>query len=109
MVIERVGPPVAGARFQPRDLVPAVRALVGIGILGERRGHFWRLLASGVTRGHHALRRAFMFAIQGEHLIRYTEETVIPRIERALSDVRAAPQPRVRRPVRVRLPIAQRS
>jgi radical SAM superfamily enzyme YgiQ (UPF0313 family) len=106
-VIERVGPPVAGARFQPRDLMPAARAIMGIGILGERRGHFWRLLARGLGRGHHALRRAFMFAIQGEHLIRYTEETVVPRIERALAQVRQTPQSRVRRPVTVRLPIAQ--
>ncbi len=106
-VIERVGPPVAGARFQPRDLMPAARAIMGIGILGERRGHFWRLLARGLGRGHHALRRAFMFAIQGEHLIRYTEETVVPRIERALAQVRDTPQSRVRRPVTVRLPIAQ--
>ncbi|MGH7439157.1 MAG: B12-binding domain-containing radical SAM protein, partial [Polyangiaceae bacterium] len=98
-VIERVGPPVAGARFQPRDLVPAARAIMGIGVLGSRRRQFWRLLAHGSTKGHHALRRAFMFAIQGEHLIRYTDETVVPRIERALSEVRAAPQPRVRRHV----------
>jgi len=106
-VIERVGPPVAGARFQPRDLAPAARAIVRIGILGERRGHFWRLLARGLRRGHHALRRAFMFAIQGEHLIRYTEETVVPRIERALAEVRQTPQPRVQRTAAVRLPIVQ--
>ncbi len=106
-VIERVGPPVAGARFQPRDLMPAARAIMGIGILGERRGHFWRLLARGLGRGHHALRRAFMFAIHGELLIRYTEETVVPRIERALAQVRETPQSRVPRPVTVRLAIVQ--
>jgi radical SAM superfamily enzyme YgiQ (UPF0313 family) len=104
-VIERVGPPVAGTRFQVRDLAPAARAIVRIGILGERRGHFWRLLGRAVGRGHHAVRRAFMFAIQGEHLIRYTEETVIPRIERALAQVRAM-QPQRRRAV-VHLPVAQ--
>jgi len=106
-VIERVGPPVAGSRFQPRDLAPAARAIVRIGILGKRRRHFWTLLARSLRRGHHAVRRAFMFAIQGEHLIRYTEETVVPRIERALAQVRATPQPRVRRIATVRLPIAQ--
>jgi hypothetical protein len=106
-VIERVGPPVAGSRFQPRDLVPAARAIVRIGLLGERRGHFWSLLAHALRRGHHAVRRAFMFAIQGEHLIRYTEETVVPRIERALAQVRESPEPRVRRPAAVRLPIVQ--
>ena len=106
-VIERVGAPVAGSRFQPRDLAPAARAIVRIGILGERRGHFWRLLARSLRRGHHAVRRAFMFAIQGEHLIRYTEETVLPRIERALRQVREDPVPRARRPATVRLPIVQ--
>ncbi|HEY6460879.1 MAG TPA: B12-binding domain-containing radical SAM protein, partial [Polyangiaceae bacterium] len=88
-VIDRVGPPVAGARFQPRDLAPAARAIVRIGIFGERRRHFWRLLGRSLHRGHHAIRRAFLFAIQGEHLIRYTEETVVPRIDRALTRVRA--------------------
>jgi radical SAM superfamily enzyme YgiQ (UPF0313 family) len=106
-VIERVGRPVAGANFQPRDLAPAARAIVHIGILGERRWHFWRLLARSLRRGHHAVRRAFMFAIQGEHLIRYTEETVVPRIERALAQVRESPEPRVARHVNVRLPIVQ--
>jgi hypothetical protein len=40
-------------------------------------------LRAACGRGHHALRRAFMFAIQGEHLIRYTDETVLPRIDLA--------------------------
>ncbi len=105
--VETVGAPTAGGRFQPRDLAPAARAILHIGILGERRLHFWRLLASGLRRGRHALRRAFMFAIQGEHLIRYTDETVLPRIDGALAEVREAPVTKARRPATVRLPIAQ--
>jgi radical SAM superfamily enzyme YgiQ (UPF0313 family) len=104
--VETVGPPAAGGRFQARDLAPAARAVVGIGILGERRAYFWRLLASGLRRGHHALRRAFTFAIQGEHLIRYTDETVVPRIDRALAEVLGAPERQARRKATVRLPIA---
>ena len=104
-VIDRVGPPVAGTQFQVRDLAPAARAILRIGIVGARRTHFWRLLARAMPRGHHALRRAFMFAIQGEHLIRYTEETVLPRLNQTLQEVRETVRPPSKRRVPVRLPL----
>ena len=33
----------------------AARATVGIGILGKRRWHFWRLLAGALRRGQHGV------------------------------------------------------
>ena len=104
-VIDRVGPPVTGTQFQVRDLAPAARAIVRIGILGARRTHFWRLLARAMPRGHHALRRAFMFAIQGEHLIRYTEETVLRRLDQTLQEVRETVRPIPKRRAPVHLPL----
>jgi radical SAM superfamily enzyme YgiQ (UPF0313 family) len=104
-VVTMVGPPLGGGRFQVRDLVPAARAILYIGILGRRQRHFWGLLRQASGRGHHALRRAFMFAIQGEHLIRYTEETVVPRIDRELHQIRRTPRATPARSKTVRLPM----
>ncbi|HEX8793111.1 MAG TPA: DUF4070 domain-containing protein, partial [Polyangiaceae bacterium] len=101
-----IGKPVAISRVTIDDLVITARAVARIGILSARRKHFWRLLARAATRGSHALRRAITFAVQGEHLIEYTEHTVLPRIEHALRQTpREAPHERERRRV-VRLPIA---
>lgn len=105
-VVERIGKPIATSRVTIDDLVITARAVARIGILSARRKHFWRLLARATTRGSHALRRAITFAVQGEHLIEYTEHTVLPRIEHALRQTpREAPHERERRRV-VRLPIA---
>jgi radical SAM superfamily enzyme YgiQ (UPF0313 family) len=63
------------------------RALVGIGLRGPRRWHFWKLLLRAARRGPRAFVRAVTLAVLGEHLIRYTHEVVIPRIDQALADV----------------------
>jgi hypothetical protein len=56
--------------------------------VSSRRRYFWRLLAAGIRRaGLPAVPRAITFAILGEHLIRYTEEEVLPRLDRALAEV----------------------
>jgi radical SAM superfamily enzyme YgiQ (UPF0313 family) len=68
------------------------RAVWGIGLTGPRRGHFWRLLWAGLRRGRVAVPRAVTLAIVGESLIRYTEEVVLPRLDRALEAVPALPQ-----------------
>jgi radical SAM superfamily enzyme YgiQ (UPF0313 family) len=82
------------AHFPPaptRDgaLASFARAIVGIGLRGPRRRHFWKLLARAATRGPRAFVRAITLAVLGEHLIRYTREVVIPRIDRALADIHA--------------------
>ena len=68
------------------------RAVWRIGVLGRRRRHFWRLLAKGIRGGLPGLSRAVTFAILGEHLVRYTEEEVLPRLDRALAEIGAAAQ-----------------
>jgi radical SAM superfamily enzyme YgiQ (UPF0313 family) len=65
-----------------------VRAIWYVGFVSPRRRLFWRLLARAVVRGAGRIRSAVTHAIQGEHLIRYTRELVIPRLERALAEIK---------------------
>jgi len=88
--------------LQPGDLATFVRILFGLGVRSPRRRHFWRLLYKALRRPQ-AFAKAMSIAVQGEHLIRYTREDVLPRIERALQDLsaegprRANPRPAVPR------------
>ena len=76
------------------DAIPVfLRILVGMGLLSPRRSLFWRLFFKAVRRPH-AFARAMSIAVQGEHLIRYTREDVLPRINQALAELAAE---RVRR------------
>jgi radical SAM superfamily enzyme YgiQ (UPF0313 family) len=67
------------------------RAVWGIGIAGPRRRHFWRLLVRSLGLGRAAFARAVTLAVLGEHLIRYTDEVVLPRLDEALD--RMTPEP----------------
>jgi radical SAM superfamily enzyme YgiQ (UPF0313 family) len=69
-----------------------VRAVWRIGILGPRRGQFWRLVASGLRHGAAGLSHAVLLSILGEHLIRYTYEVVLPRLDGSLAAARAEPE-----------------
>jgi radical SAM superfamily enzyme YgiQ (UPF0313 family) len=65
------------------------RILIGVGILSPRRLLFWRLFFKSVSRPY-AFAKAMSLAVQGEHLIRYTQEDVLPRIDEALAELAAA-------------------
>jgi radical SAM superfamily enzyme YgiQ (UPF0313 family) len=67
------------------------RAAVGIGVSSRRRARFWRLLGQGLRRGFPGFARAVTLAILGEHMIRYTEEVVLPRLDAALQALPVAP------------------
>jgi radical SAM superfamily enzyme YgiQ (UPF0313 family) len=67
-------------------LLMFVRIVWALGILSPRRVHFWRLFALGVRRPH-TFARAVTLATQGEHLLRYTEEDVLPRLDSALAQL----------------------
>jgi hypothetical protein len=75
------------------SLSALARAVWRLGILGPRRGLFWRLVARGLRRGTDLLPRAVTFAIVGESLIRYTEEVVLPRIDASLAELEAGAVP----------------
>jgi radical SAM superfamily enzyme YgiQ (UPF0313 family) len=78
--------PLTAVPLRPGAVTTFLRALWRLGVVGSRRRYFWRLLATGVRRaGLLAIPRAVTLAILGEHLIRYTEEEVLPRLDRALA------------------------
>jgi radical SAM superfamily enzyme YgiQ (UPF0313 family) len=72
--------PVPSGRVRKGGVRIALRALSHLGILGRRRRHFWRLILAALRRSPRFLPWAIEKAIQGEHLIRYTHEHVVPRI-----------------------------
>jgi len=85
-----------------QNLKTFARALVGIGVVSPRRRHFWRLLWRTARRAPHNFSWAVGKAVMGEHLIRYTNEVVIPRLLEARAEVAAegravapAPEPAV--------------
>jgi hypothetical protein len=76
-------------RALSRDaLLLFVRVLIGMGLRSPRRRRFWRLFFKAVTRPY-AFSKAMSMAVQGEHLIRYTQEDVLPRIDQALAELAA--------------------
>jgi radical SAM superfamily enzyme YgiQ (UPF0313 family) len=78
-----------------RDLRDFGRAIWRVGVRSPRRWRFWRLLMKTLRVSPTKLKWAVVHAIQGEHLIRYTSEVVLPRLERALLEVRPVEAPRI--------------
>ena len=62
-----------------------LRVVWGIGIRSPRRRALWGLVARALRRGPLALARAAALAVRGEHLLRYTEEVALPRLDLQLA------------------------
>jgi radical SAM superfamily enzyme YgiQ (UPF0313 family) len=73
----------------PGETASLLRTIWHIGIRSPRRRLFWRLLAKAARRGRRQIRQVVAHAVHGEHLIRYTTEHVLPRMERALAELQA--------------------
>ncbi len=84
--VDRAGP-VPHRPFAPAQAAALARAIVGIGLLSPRRRQFWRLFTRTARRAPQNLVRAITHAIMGEHMIRYTNEELLPRIRRAQAAV----------------------
>ncbi|MHC5040246.1 MAG: B12-binding domain-containing radical SAM protein [Planctomycetota bacterium] len=93
--IDRAGPVNGAPPATLGDLGVLLRAIWHIGVLSPRRGLFWKLMARVISRGRSHFRQAIGHAVQGEHLIRYTREYLVPRMEKALADVRIGKAPRL--------------
>ena len=87
--------PIPDTRVRAGGPRIAARALWQLGVAGPRRALFWRLLVAAVRRSPAFTSWAIEKAIQGEHLIRYTEEQVVPRIRAAAAALAIEPAPPV--------------
>jgi radical SAM superfamily enzyme YgiQ (UPF0313 family) len=65
-----------------------LRSIWQQGVRGNYRRAYWRFLARVVVRAPKRIARAVALAIAGEHMIRYTRESVLPRLENAIERVR---------------------
>ena len=82
--------PIQSGALPAGWLAALVRILWGVGVVSPRRRHFWRLLAKAARRGPSALSRAVTLALLGEHMVRYTAEDVLPRLDRCIAELHAS-------------------
>lgn len=64
------------------------RATWHLGWRGPRRRHFWALVSEAVRRSPNLAAWAVEKALQGEHLLRYTVDHVVPRMTAAAAEAR---------------------
>ncbi len=85
--VDQVGTiPVSGWRGI-EDIHYFLKALLHIGIRSPRRLLFWRLLLKALGARPHTLKWAVVKALQGEHMIRYTAEHVLPSLDQAIEEL----------------------
>jgi radical SAM superfamily enzyme YgiQ (UPF0313 family) len=93
------------SRFRHRlrfGLACLARSVVRQGMFSNYRREYWRFLLRVLRKTPGRLARAIGFAIQGQHMIRYTREDVMPRLRLAAEDARRTPRrkaPRLHMPV----------
>jgi radical SAM superfamily enzyme YgiQ (UPF0313 family) len=63
------------------------RSLWKQGVRGSYRRAYWKFLLQVLRRAPRRFARAISLAVAGEHMIRYTRESVLPRLAAALDDV----------------------
>jgi radical SAM superfamily enzyme YgiQ (UPF0313 family) len=91
--ISRAGPISKTHSTTFGEIIALLRAIWHIGVVSPRRRLFWRLMAHGIRKARSHMHQAIAHAVQGEHLILYTREHLIPRMERALAAIRAGIAP----------------
>jgi radical SAM superfamily enzyme YgiQ (UPF0313 family) len=83
-------PPLPGKKKPSvAHVLTFLRTVFHVGLRGQHRRLYWRLLVRSLRHAPHTFAWAIGSIVQGEHLIRYTREDVLPRIEKALGELRA--------------------
>jgi len=85
--------PVPKRRIRKKVTLPDIRTLFrlfwNVGVKRAYRRYFWKLFFYTLFHSPKALAWAMAQVIRGEHLIEYTVKDVIPRTEKALSEIKA--------------------
>ena len=93
--LERVGRVPGQKRPSLQHVKTLLRSFVQIGLRSPWRTEYWKLLARAALRKPHAFATVVGKAVQGEHMIRYTRDDVVPRIRAAIAALDAdAPEKR---------------
>jgi radical SAM superfamily enzyme YgiQ (UPF0313 family) len=80
-------------RFGTRyALACTARAIWQEGVRSRHRAAYWRFLGRALLQSPRRLPRAIGFAINAAHMIRYTEEEVLPRLSASMTEARRAPR-----------------
>ncbi len=87
-LMETVGESTNPTHVRKGGVAALLRACWRIGVLSSRRANYWRLVGWTLLHRPKSLARAVTLAIVGEHLIRYTDEHVGPRLAEALTALR---------------------
>jgi hypothetical protein len=70
------------------DVKDFLKIAFKVGVMSPRRRYFWRLIFRSLrSSSPHTFRWAVVKALQGEHLIPYTEKHVLPRLRSAIEEV----------------------
>jgi radical SAM superfamily enzyme YgiQ (UPF0313 family) len=69
-----------------------LRSAWRMGVLGKHRAAYWRFLAQALRVAPTRLAKAVAFTIHAEHMVRYTEETVLPRLAASVLEARRGPR-----------------
>ena len=70
------------------------------GLKGNYRGAYWSFLGKALLRTPKRIARVISLAIAGEHMIRYTQESVLPRLAGAIAEVQK--EDSARKPMKAR-------
>jgi radical SAM superfamily enzyme YgiQ (UPF0313 family) len=88
-LLDDIGPPSVHTPTTWADIRYVLRSMLYGGLLGHARIRYWRLLFRGIRRGLFGLRIVTTMVIRGYHLMRYTEEHLVPRMQAASAEALA--------------------
>jgi len=77
--------------FRFDELSIAAKTIARAGIRSPDRAEFWKLVLTMLKTNPQAVGWVIAHGIWGEHLIRYTRENVLPRIQAALAELDSVP------------------
>jgi radical SAM superfamily enzyme YgiQ (UPF0313 family) len=85
--LEIVEPRGPNRKLNARDVMRILRSLWFQGVKSGYRGVYWRFILWALFRFPSKIRFTFLQAIFGHHFIRYSAETVVPRLHQVEKDV----------------------
>ena len=87
--------PVDPNRYRPSPgfaLGCLARSVWQQGVRSRHRGAYWRFLARALVQSPRRFGRAVGLAINAEHMVRYTDEEVLPRLRASIAEARRVPR-----------------